>query len=99
MLRTERRRIWTMLPKTQGRRSSRLRSPPGPRTARTPTCSLDGTAKQQPGAFEIVCLRASYRTHRPRKLKTMNLVALKRGKGGEKSGARHHRFIRIQRLL
>ncbi|KAL1375939.1 hypothetical protein pipiens_017185 [Culex pipiens pipiens] len=38
-------------------------------------------------------------THRPRKLKTMNLIALKRGKCAEKSGARHHRFIRIQRLL
>lgn len=42
-------------------------------------------AKQQSGALGIVCLKANYSSDVPRKLKTTNLAAIKRGTGGRSS--------------
>uniref|UniRef100_A0A2M4BQH8 NADH dehydrogenase [ubiquinone] 1 alpha subcomplex subunit 9, mitochondrial n=1 Tax=Anopheles marajoara TaxID=58244 RepID=A0A2M4BQH8_9DIPT len=42
-------------------------------------------AKQQTGLLGVVCIRANYSTDAPRKLKTTNLAAMKRGTGGRSS--------------
>jgi len=42
-------------------------------------------ARQQSGIVGVVCLKAKYSTDAPRKLKTTNLSAMKRGTGGRSS--------------